>query len=244
MTRTHASVPVLAGIGVAAGFFGGLFGVGGGIVVVPLLVILVGLGSKEASATSLAAIGFTAVFGVIAYSAIGHVAWRDAALVGLPRWPARSLGIQLQRRVSSRELTLLFAGLLIVVAVRLFFAMTEVVLALVLGLGAGVLSGMFGVGGGILFVPTLTLVIGLTQIEAEATSLAAMVPVVAVGAWRQNRHGLVRWRVATIVGLASGLGVIGGVILAEALPEHALRKLFALLLVVTAVQLVVSARRT
>jgi uncharacterized membrane protein YfcA len=122
--------------------------------------------------------------------------------------------------------------------------MTEVVLALVLGLGAGVLSGMFGVGGGILFVPTLTLVIGLTQIEAEATSLAAMVPVVAVGAWRQNRHGLVRWRIATIVGLASGLGVIGGVMLAEALPEHALRKLFALLLVGTAVQLVVSARRT
>jgi uncharacterized membrane protein YfcA len=122
--------------------------------------------------------------------------------------------------------------------------MTEIVLALVLGLGAGVLSGMFGVGGGILFVPTLTLVVGLTQLGAEATSLAAMIPVVAVGAWRQNRNGLVRWRIATIVGLASGLGVIGGVILAEALPEHALRKLFALLLVGTAVQLAVSVRRT
>jgi uncharacterized membrane protein YfcA len=122
--------------------------------------------------------------------------------------------------------------------------MTEIVLALVLGLGAGVLSGMFGVGGGILFVPTLTLVVGLSQIGAEATSLAAMVPVVAVGAWRQNRHGLVRWRIATIVGLASGLGVVAGVVLAEALPEHALRKLFALLLVATAVHLAASVRRT
>ena len=121
--------------------------------------------------------------------------------------------------------------------------MTEIVLALCLGFGAGVLSGMFGVGGGILFVPTLTLVVGLTQLGAEATSLAAMIPVVAVGAWRQHGHGLVRWRIATTVGLASALGVVGGVVLAEALPEHALRKLFALLLVATAVHLALSVRR-
>ena len=121
MTRAHASVPVLAGIGVAAGFFGGLFGVGGGIVVVPLLIVLVGLGSKEASATSLAAIGFTAVFGVIAYAALDHVSWRDAALVGIPAMVGTLLGVGLQQRVSSRLLTLLFAGLLVAVAVRLFF---------------------------------------------------------------------------------------------------------------------------
>jgi uncharacterized membrane protein YfcA len=121
VTRAHASVPVLAGIGVAAGFFGGLFGVGGGIVVVPLLIVLVGLGSKEASATSLAAIGFTAVFGVIAYAALDHVSWRDAALVGIPAMVGTLLGVWLQHRVSSRLLTFLFAGLLVVVAIRLFF---------------------------------------------------------------------------------------------------------------------------
>lgn len=121
MTRAHTSVPVLAGIGVVAGFFGGLFGVGGGIVVVPLLIVLVGLGSKEASATSLAAIGFTAVFGVIAFASFDHVAWRDAALVGVPAMAGVLLGTSLQQRVSSRLLTLLFAGFLVVVAVRLFF---------------------------------------------------------------------------------------------------------------------------
>ena len=121
MTRAHASVPVLAGIGVAAGFFGGLFGVGGGIVVVPLLIVLVGLGSKEATATSLAAIGFTAVFGVIAYAVLDHVSWRDAVLVGVPAMVGTLLGVWLQQRVSSRLLTLLFAGLLVAVAVRLFF---------------------------------------------------------------------------------------------------------------------------
>jgi uncharacterized membrane protein YfcA len=121
VTRAHTSVPVLAGIGVVAGFFGGLFGVGGGIVVVPLLIVLVGLGSKEASATSLAAIGFTAVFGVIAFASFDHVAWRDAALVGVPAMAGVLLGTSLQQRVSSRLLTLLFAGFLVVVAVRLFF---------------------------------------------------------------------------------------------------------------------------
>lgn len=122
--------------------------------------------------------------------------------------------------------------------------MTEIALALALGFGAGILSGMFGVGGGILFVPTLTLVVGLGQLEAQATSLAAITPVVALGAWRQSRHGLVRWRIALTVGLASAVGVTAGALLANELPEHALRKLFAALLVVTAVHLATSASRT
>ena len=121
--------------------------------------------------------------------------------------------------------------------------MTVVLAALLLGFAAGVLSGMFGVGGGILFVPTLALVLGLTQLGAQATSLAAMIPVVALGAWRQHRYGNVRWRPAVVVGLASAIGVSGGALLADALPEDVLRKLFAGLLVVTAVHLLLSARR-
>ena len=76
-----------------------------------------------------------------------------------------------------------------------------VVYALILGFTAGILSGMFGVGGGILFVPTLSLVVGLSHLSAEATSLAAIIPVVAVGAWQQNRYGNVRWRPALVIGL-------------------------------------------
>ena len=88
--------------------------------------------------------------------------------------------------------------------------MIEVLAAVLLGIAAGALSGMFGVGGGILFVPTLALVLGLGQLEAQATSLAAMIPVACLGAWRQRRYGNVRWRVALIVGLASAGGVVGG----------------------------------
>jgi uncharacterized membrane protein YfcA len=117
-----------------------------------------------------------------------------------------------------------------------------VVLALVLGFGAGALSGLFGVGGGILFVPTLVFVLGLGQLGAQATSLAAMIPVVAFGAWQQHRVGNVRWRAALGVGLISFVGVAGGALLADSLPEALLRDLFAGLLVVVAGQLVWSLR--
>ena len=122
--------------------------------------------------------------------------------------------------------------------------MTTLAAAAALGFAAGVLSGMFGVGGGILFVPTLALVLGLTQLGAQATSLAAMLPVVALGAWRQHRYGNVRWRAAAVVGVASGAGVAAGALLAEALADETLRRLFAALLVVTAVHLAVSALRS
>ena len=110
-------------------------------------------------------------------------------------------------------------------------------LAAVLGLVAGVLSGLFGVGGGILFVPTLTLVLGLTQLHAEATSLLAILPTSIAGAWRQGRYGNVRWRPALILGVAAVAGVEGGVQIAEALPEHVLRRLFGVLMLAVAAQL-------
>ena len=119
MARPLPSFSVLVGIGLAGGFFSALFGVGGGIIVVPLLILLAGLGSKEATGTSLAAIGFTAVFGVVAFSALGEVEWADAAIVGVPAMAGTLAGTALQQRVSSRLLTLLFAAFLVAVAVRL-----------------------------------------------------------------------------------------------------------------------------
>jgi uncharacterized membrane protein YfcA len=109
-------------------------------------------------------------------------------------------------------------------------------LAVILGVVAGVLSGLFGVGGGILFVPTLTW-LGLTQLHAEATSLLAIIPTVLVGVWRQQRYGNVRWRGALVVGIASVGAAFGGAALAQSVPEATLRKLFACVLVGTAAQI-------
>ncbi len=117
-----------------------------------------------------------------------------------------------------------------------------VALALLLGFGAGVLAGLFGVGGGILFVPTLV-GLGLGQLDAEATSLLAILPTVAAGTWRQRHYGNVRWRTALVVGLASIAGVEAGVQIATALSDETLRRLFAGLLLAVAVQLAWRARR-
>ena len=117
-----------------------------------------------------------------------------------------------------------------------------VALALLLGFGAGILAGLLGVGGGILFVPTLV-GLGLGQLDAEATSLLAILPTVAAGTWRQRQYGNVRWRIALVVGLASIAGVEAGVRIATALSEVTLRRLFAVLIMIVAAQLAWRVRR-
>jgi hypothetical protein len=112
---------------------------------------------------------------------------------------------------------------------------------ILIGLAAGVLGGLLGVGGGVLFVPGLVIVAGLTQHEAEASSLLAIVPVALVGAVRQSRYGNVRRDDALLMGVLSIAGVAGGVALANALSGGALRTAFAALILLIAAQLV---RRT
>jgi hypothetical protein len=118
---------------------------------------------------------------------------------------------------------------------------TSYILAAALGVFAGVLSGLFGVGGGILFVPILTW-IGLTQIHAEASSLLAIIPTVIVGVWRQQRYGNVRWRPAAVLGVSSIAATVGGAQLAISLPESTLRKLFGVLIICVAAQIAWRAR--
>ena len=114
----------------------------------------------------------------------------------------------------------------------------EAGLAVAIGFAAGVVAGMLGVGGGILFVPALSLALGLGQLEAEATSLLAIVPVALVGTWRQRGYGNVRGRDAAALGALATGGAVLGVVVANAVPERALEVAFAALMLLTAVQLV------
>ena len=115
--------------------------------------------------------------------------------------------------------------------------MTTLVLAVLLGFGAGVLAGLFGVGGGIVFVPAL-LALHLSQLHAEATSLAAILPTAAAGIWRQRSYGNLHRRTALVVGLSSIAGVEAGFQLATALRETTLRRLFAVLVFAAAANIV------
>lgn len=117
----------------------------------------------------------------------------------------------------------------------------EALAVVALGVAAGGLAGLFGVGGGILFVPALTLVLGLSQLHAEATSLLAIVPVALLGSWRQASE--VRWGDAWLIGGLSALTAVAGALIADVAPGRALRIGFAVLLLLTAAQLAWRARR-
>ncbi len=233
-------------IGLVAGFFSALFGVGGGLVIVPLLLLVAHWDERPAMATSLAAIGVTALAGTILYALHGKVDPSYAALVGLPAAVGAVAGTALQQRIRRRGLSLLFSLLLVGVAVELLFSPPRLsesfALAVALGFAAGILAGLFGVGGGILFVPTL-LALGLSQVHAEATSLLAILPTAAAGTWRQSRYGNVRWRSAGVLGLSSIAGAEGGILVAANLPEDVLRRLFAVLMLCVAAQLAWRSRR-
>lgn len=113
---------------------------------------------------------------------------------------------------------------------------TEVLGAIALGLAAGLASGLLGIGGGLLFVPGLVLFLEQSQVEAQATSLLAMIPVALVGVWRQTGYGNVRLREGLLIGVLSPLGVVAGSALANEVSGRALQLLFA------AVQLVFAYR--
>ncbi|HWC27637.1 MAG TPA: TSUP family transporter [Solirubrobacteraceae bacterium] len=109
--------------------------------------------------------------------------------------------------------------------------------AILIGLVAGVIAGLLGVGGGALFVPALTIGLGLSQLDAEATSLLAIIPVALVGALRQRGHGNVDLRSGAILGLVGAAGAVGGAAIANAVPQRALEVSFALLILLVAAQL-------
>ena len=253
MDASASRVARLIAVGLVAGLFSALFGVGGGTIVVPLLLWLLRYDAKAATATSLAGIIITAVAGSITHGALGNVDTAKALAIGLPAVVGVLIGLAIKARLTSKALTDGFAAFLVLVAIRMALPDAggsgfdnvglETVAVIATGLVAGAIAGLFGVGGGIVFVPALILIFGLTQDIATGTSLLAMIPVSILGTWRQRASGLVHFRDATIIGLASMLTAVGGAFIVEHTRDGLLRLLFSVLLVATAIQLTVRGRR-
>ena len=121
--------------------------------------------------------------------------------------------------------------------------LTTIELALVAGVAAGLLAGLFGVGGGIIFVPTLTLLFAFGQLDAQATSLAAIIPVAAVGAWRQTSDDVVYWRGALIMAIGAAAGVVAGAEIATRIPDEQLARVFGVVLLVSGAEMVIRSVR-
>jgi uncharacterized membrane protein YfcA len=238
---------VIAGIGTAAGLFSGLFGVGGGVVMEPLILLLHRVDERRATATSLGAIVLIAGSAALIQAFYGTVHVAEGLLVGVPALAGVVAGTAFQQRIPAKRVSLIFAVLLVAVAVSMVLSTGDgdgsgqvdldvghVLLAALFGFGAGLVSGLLGVGGGTLFVPGLIYVLGLGHVEAEATSLLAMVPMSLLGAWRQHRYGNLEIRTSVTMGLLAIPGALLGVVLANALPVRVLEIGFALLLVYVA----------
>lgn len=259
--RTLGTAAVL---GLVAGLVSGLFGVGGGIVLVPGLVMLLRLRQYAAHATSLAAIPLMALAALAGFAVAGEVDYVAAAVLTLGALLGAAGGASVMHRVPERRLAQAFALLLGLIALRLLLAdalptaltgvagsglipeprtITGAVAAAVLGLAAGGLSALLGVGGGAILVPGLVLMFGFGQHAAEGTSLLVIVPTALVGASRHARRGFTDWRLGALVGVGGILGGIAGAQLALALPGVWLQRLFGVLLAVICVQLIQRTRR-
>ncbi len=244
----------LAVTGVIGGILSGAFGVGGGILMVPLLIGLTGMDQKRAAATSLVAIIPTAIAGSATYFANGEVDLVVALLVAIGGVAGAYLGAKLLKRIPVVWLRWLFIVLLIAIAIRLFLIAPErgaevevdwlIGLALVAsGLFMGVASGLFGIGGGVILVPLLITGFGAGDLMAKGTSLLVMVPTATMGTLTNVRGRMVDVRAGAVVGLAATLASFIGVALAFLVPPEVSGILFAILLIVSAAQLTVRAIR-
>ena len=252
--RGRDTVQIVA-VGLAAGFLSGLFGVGGGVLLVPGLVLVLGMDQRRAHGTSLAAIVPIGLAGVAGYALSGEVDWPAALLlvVGAAGLGAR-IGTHLLHALPVRLLALVFAALLVATAVRLLTGDTVTsprgdltvgsALGLVgLGVVAGTLSGLLGVGGGIVTVPALVLLLGVPAAVAKGTSLAVIVPTAVAGTRRNRARGYADLRTAAVVGVAGIASSFAASLLAVGLDERLSNRMFAALVLAAAVKLVWDDRR-
>lgn len=250
---------VLLGVGLLAGVMSGMFGIGGGIVIVPALALLVGFSLVQGVATSLAAlllpVGF---FGAREYYKKGLLDIRAAALIAIGLAITSLIGAQIALNLPSDTFQQLYGAFLIIMGARFLDVMGMIrgkpVTAstegqnitvspwalFVLGLGAGVLSGMFGIGGGIVIVPALTLLFGFEQRRAVGTSLGALLlPVGLPGVLGYAAAGQVDFGIAAVVAIGLAIGALGGARLALNLSPKTVKQLYGAFLIVVGVWFII-----
>lgn len=231
-------------IGLLAGLFGGLVGLGGGVVMIPLMVRFFGFHQHQAHGTSLMALVFTGLTGAAVYGLEGTIDPLAAGLLAATAILTARFGALFGNSLPEWKLKMSFGVFVICVSLLLllkpFFAQwsrqvpmaLEVVILLMSGVVSGFFAGLMGVGGGSLMVPAMVLFLGFSQHLAQGTSLLAMVPAGAAGAYTHWRLGNVVLGVVPGMALGIIIGTSGGGYLAHLLSEAALRGIFAGVLII------------
>jgi uncharacterized membrane protein YfcA len=253
---TSASPLVRAiGVGAVCGVASGLLGIGGAVIMVPLLVAVLGLSQHRAHGTSLVVTIFTATAAVIGYARGGHLDFALALTLVAGSIIGSPLGARWAQATSAATLRRAFGLLIVLVGVRLFLVnlpegqllptedIAGTVAHVLMGFAVGVMSGFFGVGGGVVLIPALVLLSGVPQHTAQGVSLLFIIPTAIVGGWTHHRLGNVDTRNVLPLALGSaGLAFLGSLV-ASSLPALTLRILFGCLLVIVGLRLALVARK-
>lgn len=249
VTPKRAPLVALIALGLVAGYLSGLFGVGGGIIVVPALLML-GYDQRRAAGTSVAAILPTSIVGTIGYAISGHIDWIAGIALAVGVIVGAQIGSFLLARLSRRALFWSFLVFLVFSAASLWLSVPSrdssiaitvwTVLGLVLtGVITGILSGVLGVGGGVIVVPALMFFFGASDLIAKGTSLFMMIPGSISGTAGNLKRGNVDLRGGLCVGIAACLASPLGLLTATAITPLWSNIAFSVLLAAIIVQLVV-----
>ena len=239
---------VMAGlsVGLAIGLVLGLLGGGGAILAVPGLVYILHAEPHAAIAASLAIVAVGALTGLLTHARSGRVAWLTALQLGITGAAGAIAGTWLGQQVAGERLLALLGLFMLAAAVLMVRrpsgnampAAVSLWKTTTIGLGLGVVTGFFGVGGGFLIVPALTLLLGLPMRLAVGTSLTVIAMNSSAGLLGYLGGGQVDWPLTTLVSLGAVAGAVVGGRLAGTVPEHSLRRGFAGLVTVVALYLV------
>lgn len=243
MNRSRWTLMVV--LGMTTGFMSGLFGIGGGILMVPGLLFIAKFDSRRAHATSLAAMLPMAVSGLVTYVVNDTVDWPVVGLLSLGSVFGAFVGTSLLTRLSRRALAIAFAVPLLIAAIRLLFeisgdgrselTMFTAVIITLIGLVVASVATLLGIGGGILLVPILTVVFGIPSVISKGTAIAVILPTSLVGTMRNRSNVLVDFRAALALGCAGVVMAPVGAIVSNSISAQASNSLFAILVfVVTA----------
>lgn len=240
------------GVGTGVGVLSGTFGVGGGITLVPFLVLVRKVPQKQAQATSLVMVAMAAAAGAVRYALNADVAWWPSLFIVIGGLAGAWLGAHLMQRSPGWLLQVLFGAMVTIAGVRMLTLSDapETTIAhledpsvglmvgySLAGLGMGLLSALFGIGGGILLVPILVALFDYSQHLAAGTSLAVMIPIALVGAIRLTKPGLTKWADGARYGIGAMVGALIGASLALLLSGGLVRGLFGILMLVVGAQM-------
>lgn len=250
---TRPSTARVVAIGVGAGLLSGMFGVGGGILVVPALVLMLKFDQRLANGTSLGAVLPISVASLVTYWSHDNVDWIMAAWLVVGALGGAVLGTKWIHMLPRRVLGYLFAVMLLVTAVRLFIPMTadgrdvitavSAVALVLIGLVTGTLAGLLGIGGGVVMVPAMIVFFSELNVVAKGTSVAVIIPTAIMGTWRNWKADNIDLRVATIVGSGGIVSAVVGGVIADRMSQDLSNILFASLVLVVATRMIFDLRR-